>query len=362
MFMKRILVLLLVLFSLSAYSQRMAFMLDKSAGSAPPPSGTTITKEAEAFDTYNAVQPYANDDVDASLYYMGSWDASGDYTTYGITTAAAGIHTITFRLRSSIGTGSFTVRDNSDVVLATFSTTSTSWTTSSQSITLANGSQTIKVAYASGQFDINWFTVDNSLQSPTMRQAFINTSDQFTGSPDYNGWSGISIWNTLTTDGTNLQTPGGFVNTTLRTDHLVKWGWGITNVTALTGVGGGYSAGTNTGIFDDQILSKSWRMTNGNQIKFTGLNPAKTYTVYAMFGSVNWESNTVSFTINSTTSSTKVTANNQGDRATYPNWYSDPALISVSGQAPTSGGDLVMTFNLVAGTYIPLEALVLKED
>jgi hypothetical protein len=133
----------------------------------------------------------------------------------------------------------------------------------------------------------------------------------------------------------------------------------FTAVSGFTNYSGLPWQGSNLGVFSDNILSRGWYFRNGAQIRFSGLNNTKYYTLYLLIQSPPWEGGTASFTVGGKKSNTVQTANNFGDRTAYPNWENDQALCKLL-NITTTGGTLTATLNLTG--YGGVAAIVLKEQ
>jgi hypothetical protein len=363
--MKKLFFLISLFISIAASSQ-MKFLMPVINGtvSGPPPTGTTIRTEAEAFDTYSSITPINNLEADASLYDV-IYSTVGGYGTYTITTAASGTHSISFRLISP-GGAQFFIKDGSGTTLATVNVPNgnSNWQTVSTSVSLGSGSQTIKLVSNSTDLSFNWFEIDNSLPPSTVYYTYIVFKDVFEGAPS--PWtSGISIWNNLNATTTQISTANGYT-TNLHNDHLLSFGRTIVNTTAWTQAFNSPGPATNgDGVFDNLILDKGWKGPNGSRVKITGLDPARTYDFWVLANSQPYESTTVSFTIsgnNSATTSSISTANNYGSSASHPDWKTDPALAKVTGIMPDASGNVIIQGNLVLGPFVPISVIVYKQN
>lgn len=166
-------------------------------------------------------------------------------------------------------------------------------------------------------------------------------------------------WNVANnTGGTALGTPGGVNMNLIKSDGTSSSVY-FTNVTTLNGTRSAPTQGSNHGVFPDFIETQAWEFANGNQVKFTGLDNAKQYTIYVHGNAQNWESGTINFSVGGSTSGNITTANNVGG-STYPNWESDPALIKIINISPSSG-TITITVNVISGLGM-VDAIVLKQQ
>lgn len=359
--MKKLLILLilpLLLIPPSTHSQVQFFMVDKSSG-VPPPAGTTVRTEGEQFDQWSGITVYANTDADASLYNIG-FGAAGQWTDYSIN-AAAGTHNISVRVSTSAGGGNFYIKSGTTTLATLTAPAGAPWTTLTGTITLAAGLQTLRIESAINDLNINWFEIDNSYSPVYARYAYLNLCNEYQSSPS--PWvTGLSQWNTMGATASQITTAGGY-SKALQTYRLTQSGWTFVNVSALISTGGGQQPSTNgDAAFDNLVVSTIWKAPNGAQVKFTGLDVSKNYDVFILPNSASYEPNTVSFTANGVTSAAKNTASNYGSSAAYPNWENDPAFARVSAVSPNASGEIIITCNLVSGTYVPIAAIVIKQN
>jgi hypothetical protein len=364
--MKKILLIISTLITLTASSQIKFFMpiVNGSTTSSPPPTGTVQKIEAEAFDTYSSITPVANNDADGSLYYV-IYSTVGGYGDYTVNTAASGTHAMTFRVLSTSG-AQFFVKNAAGTVIATVNVSSNpGWQTiSGVNVTLAGGSQKIEIVSNSTSLGINWFTVDNSLPATPTYYTFINVTNQFESSPS--PWTtGISIWNTLNPTESQIATVNGYTKSLIN-DHLLSFGRTIVNTTAWTSSFVSPAPVTNgAGVFDNLILDKAWKGPNGSRFKITGLDPTRTYDFWILANSQNADNSTVNFTVtgnNSATTGNVVTASNYGSSVSFPDWKTDPALAKVTGITPDGSGNIIITGNLVSGPIVPVGAIIYRQN
>lgn len=128
------------------------------------------------------------------------------------------------------------------------------------------------------------------------------------------------------------------------------------------GFGSYYTAsntGSNTGVFPDEVIGNGWTFTNGAQFTIGGLTPGTQYWIYFHSNAHSWEASVVSFTIGSTTSSTKNNSDNFGSSSTSP-FYTDASLVGFTfTPAATS---VTVTCNIVSGsTTAVLSAVVVAK-
>jgi len=147
-------------------------------GAAPHAAAQTPlpgTIQAEDFDAFkdttsgNAGGKYRATDVDieacADGGYDVGWAAPGEWLNYTVNVPSAGTYFFDIRVASANG-GSLYVHFNGVNVTGTVSVPSTggwqSWTTIRKTVTLAAGTQSMRVTFDSGAVNVNWFAVSSS--------------------------------------------------------------------------------------------------------------------------------------------------------------------------------------------------------
>jgi len=147
-------------------------------GAAPHAAAQTPlpgTIQAEDFDAFKDTTPgnaggkYRATDVDIEACAEGGydvgWAAPGEWLNYTVNVPSAGTYFLDIRVASSTG-GSFYVHFNGVNVTGTVSVPSTggwqSWTTIRKTVTLAAGTQSMRVTFDSGAVNVNWFAVSSS--------------------------------------------------------------------------------------------------------------------------------------------------------------------------------------------------------
>lgn len=122
----------------------------------------------------NAGGRYRSTDVDIESCSEGGydvgWTAPGEWLNYTVSVPAAGTYTLDLRVASANG-GSFYVHFNGVNVTGTISVPSTggwqSWTTIHKTVTLAAGTQSMRLTFDSGSINLNSFTVSTGSTSST---------------------------------------------------------------------------------------------------------------------------------------------------------------------------------------------------
>lgn len=127
-----------------------------------------LVVEAESFSTMSGIQTEATTDTGGGLN-VGYID-TGDWMNYSNTTVTVpttGTYTVTYRVASSSGGGSFSLNDiDNTTPLDVVSVPSTggwqNWVDVKHNITLTAGIHTFKINTISGGFNLNWFKIDNA--------------------------------------------------------------------------------------------------------------------------------------------------------------------------------------------------------
>jgi hypothetical protein len=137
----------------------------------PPPTSTTTKVEAEAYSSMSGVKTENTQDAGGGLDV--GWIDNGDWMDYSITTAAAGSYTANFRIASLYWGGQFQVKSSSGAVLATVSVPNTggyqNWQTISVPLTLASGTQTLRILATVQPWNINWFEIVSASSGTTAK-------------------------------------------------------------------------------------------------------------------------------------------------------------------------------------------------
>ena len=160
-------------------SAAVNIIVESNGGTGFPIPGTV---QAEDFTAMNGIQLEGTTDTGGGENV--GWVDAGDWMDYEVNVAAAGTYTVDFRVASANGGGTVELQ-SAGQVLASESISATggwqSWTTISASVSLAAGSQTLRVYAPAGGYNLNWmaFATDNanvapsvSLSSPAAGSAF----------------------------------------------------------------------------------------------------------------------------------------------------------------------------------------------
>jgi endoglucanase len=126
--------------------------------STPPPSSTTTRIEAETYAAMSGVVKEATTDAGGgqSIGYIDT----GDWMDYNINVSSSGSYAVNLRVASPLG-GQLQIKNSVGTILATVTVPNTgdwqAWQTVSTNITLAAGTQTIRIYSASNGWNFNWF-------------------------------------------------------------------------------------------------------------------------------------------------------------------------------------------------------------
>jgi dienelactone hydrolase len=130
-------------------------------------SGTTRI-EAENYSAMSGIQAENTQDVGGGQDV--GWIDAGDWMDYSANVSSAGAYNLNLRVASPSG-GQLQIRNSSGSVLATVNIPATggyqSWQTISSSVSLAAGSQTIRVYASSSGWNLNWMEIGGSASSTT---------------------------------------------------------------------------------------------------------------------------------------------------------------------------------------------------
>lgn len=159
----------------------------------------------------------------------------------------------------------------------------------------------------------------------------------------------------------NISTTNGVTKTNLvKDDGTTATTIGITNLSGWTGYENAPNSGSGTGVFPDFIEGTDWVFNNGAQLQISGLTIGAQYKFYFLSNTDSWRPSVVSFTVAGITSSTVNNGANIGSSTTYPDWETDPALVSVTFTA--SSTTATITCNVISGqSDARLNAMVIKK-
>lgn len=128
--------------------------------STPPPSSTTTRIEAETYTSMSGVVKETTTDVGGgqSIGYIDT----GDWMDYSISVSSSGSYAVNLRVASPLG-GQLQIKNSAGTILATVTVPNTgdwqAWQTVNTNITLAAGTQTIRIYSASNGWNFNWFEI-----------------------------------------------------------------------------------------------------------------------------------------------------------------------------------------------------------
>ena len=132
-------------------------------------SGSSIAGriQAEAFCAMQGIQTQAT--ADAGGGSNVGWIDAGDYLDYRVNVPTAGRYTVAYRVASPNATGAVQFRTGS-TVRATTAIPRTggwqTWRTVNATVTLAAGSQTVRLFASGGSWNINWFSLSPAATDP----------------------------------------------------------------------------------------------------------------------------------------------------------------------------------------------------
>ncbi|MCD1261163.1 carbohydrate-binding protein [Paenibacillus athensensis] len=144
--------------------------------------------EAESYAAMNGIQTEATTDAGGGLDV--GWIDAGDWLDYAVVIPAAGTYTVSLRVASPSGAAGGALLKNGTTVLATYDVPATggwqTWTTVTQTVTLAAGTQTLRLAAAAGGWNVNWLDIQSSDGTATA-QVYLS-SESTTIAPKSGSW------------------------------------------------------------------------------------------------------------------------------------------------------------------------------
>lgn len=196
----------------------------------------------------------------------------------------------------------------------------------------------------------------------TVRLNFLN---QYAGSEtNVPGWQGL-----LNTGGTAV-TSGTYTNTALRDVNNVNSGWAFTLTSAGIGENSGDALGSTAFGCDESIARQSWTFGNGNAFRLYNLEPNRTYRIYYLSYSWWYDNFSGYLTANGQTGTNQgnpigsgnpwATGDKYGtctESGTYD--VNDTHLVFIE-TTSNSSGEINFTVNLVAGSYFPVNAIIIQ--
>lgn len=136
----------------------------------------------------------------------------------------------------------------------------------------------------------------------------LNFSNQYESSAQQ---PGSPVWNLCGATDLQVQTPGGFVKSSLLDETGAASGWSVTNVTAFQGTTGSAPTPTsvsgapaNSGLWQDGIMAYAWIMaTSGDMIiRIHVQDNTKSYQIHLLVDDENWKNSLVSIYVGAITS------------------------------------------------------------
>lgn len=193
-----------------------------------------FTIEAEGYSAMSGIQTEATTDTGGGLN-VGYID-TGDWLTYSdttVTVAATGTYTITYRVASSSGGGSFSLNDIDnttplDVVSVPSTGSWQNWVDVKHNITLTAGTHTFKINTITGGFNLNWFKIDNAASGgatggSTTTSSSSSSSTAAVSSSSSSKSSTVAISSSSSSSSASTTTSGGVVSTQVAGPVNMSW-------------------------------------------------------------------------------------------------------------------------------------------
>lgn len=176
-----------------------------------------ITVQAESYSAMSGVQTENTSDTGGGLNV--GWLDAGDWMSYSITLPSAGKYTVSFRVASPNGGGSFRLEKagGAGAIYGNVSVAATggwqNWQTITQEMTLPAGQQAIGLAVTGSGFNINWIKFEpqtvSSSSSSSLASSSTSSQSSVSGcafsttlqAEDYLAMSGVQTETTTDTGG-----------------------------------------------------------------------------------------------------------------------------------------------------------------
>jgi len=156
-------------------TSNVTITVNASLAASIPPTGSTRI-EAENYTNMNGIQKENTSDAGGGQN-VGYIDY-GDWMDYNVNVSSGGTYAINLRVATPSG-GQLQIKNSAGTVLATVSVPNTggyqSWQTISANISLAAGSQTIRVYSTSNGWNFNWLEIEGTSAAITSKE--VATSD-----------------------------------------------------------------------------------------------------------------------------------------------------------------------------------------
>jgi hypothetical protein len=157
--------------------------------------------------------------------------------------------------------------------------------------------------------------------------------------------TGPTGWKYIYGTPTNISTAGNVSFSGIQTSTGGSPTISFTNGSGFITYYTGGNTGSNTGIFNDEIIGNGWTYSNGATFTLGGLTVGQTYWLYILFNAHSWENANCSFTVAGQTSNVINNSENYGSSSTSP-WYTSTALASK--QFTCTSASQVVTLNSTA--------------
>ena len=333
----------------------------------PPATGSTIHVEAETYSAFNSAMTQTTSDVGGGLNVGGI--NVGSWMDYNVNVASAGTYTLNVRVATPNAGGQLQLKAADGTVLGTVTLPATngwqSWATFTANVTLAAGSQKLRIYDVSGSWNFNWFElVPGSSSTTTVTTTPVSTTASTIKVEAETYVKGNAVMTQTTTDAGGGLNVGG-INTGSWMDYSVN----IASAGTYTFTGRVATPNTNVQM---QVLNSSGTVlatiivpsTNGWQI-WTNVTatltlPAGTQTIRVSSLTGSWNFNWFQLTSGgtaaiSTSPATTGSVSTSSSFTVSPNPFTDNFTISVNNsltgpmtvQMTDASGAVKKTFNLM---------------
>lgn len=249
----------------------------KAAGNGAAVPGTV---EAEAFTAQSGIQTEASSEGGQNV----GWIDSGDWMDYQLNVQTAGTYQLEYRVAALSAAGTLDFRINGvskgTTVLPVTGGWQT-WQTVSRSVTLAAGTQTLRLAALAGGFNLNWFKLTQAVSSNLLTNPGFETGGATQTPAGWSTWVPAGEVDADFTETYNGARTGSYHLTHYRTSAYKVWTYQI-----------------KTGLANGTYTFRAWTRSSGGQaqcyLQAKGYDSSGSYRQQTVPASSGWTQVTIS--------------------------------------------------------------------